>query len=201
METAIQTTLRERCGESAERRYRVEERRSLEGAAEYEKLGERYKKDAERERQHGDYCREVAEALEFYARGGCYDARDPMMAQLVAEAEATGWPDAYVADLFYHDRRTLLLFVERQQEIGIRPAFVWVLRDCGTHVMDAYGKDAVLLTKSSARMSESSKVYVFEDGRLRETTVEGAMGMIERTQNADKQRTRKAREWREMPPY
>lgn len=201
MTTATTTTLRERCGEAAERRYRQEERRSLEGVAEYEKQGDRYREDARREREHAEYCREVAEALEFYARGGSYDDRDPMMAQLVAEAERHGWPDAYVADLFYHDRRTLLLYSERRQEIAIEPAFVWVLRDCGTHVMDAYGKDAALLTKASAGMSEGSKVYVFEDGRLRATTVEGAIGMIERTQRANAVRTRKAREWGQVPPY
>lgn len=47
--------------------------------------------------------------------------------QMLRESKRTGWPAAYVKDLLVHDRDVLA-------KRPINEPFVWILRECGTHI-------------------------------------------------------------------
>ena len=53
--------------------------------------------------------------------------------QLVREAVRLGLPEAFVADLFVHDREQ----IERMAAEGEGLRFVWVLHPAGSHMLDA----------------------------------------------------------------
>jgi hypothetical protein len=84
--------------------------------------------------------------------------------QLVREAVRLGLPQAYVADLFVHDRRKL----EMMEAEGGPLAFLWVIYDCGTNLLEARGSDPTHMADSFRRRYHDCHVYIFKDGELTE---------------------------------
>lgn len=90
--------------------------------------------------------------------------------QIVREAVRLGLPQAYVADLFVHDRRKL----EMMEAEGEPLAFLWVLYDCGTHLLEARGPATAHTADSFRRRYRDCRVYLFKDGELTECLAAGA---------------------------
>lgn len=94
--------------------------------------------------------------------------------QLVREAVSLCLPQAYVADLFVHDRRKL----EMMEAGGESPAFLWAIYDCGTHLLEARGSDPTHMADSFRRRYHDCHVYLFKDGELTERLAAGAGGRL-----------------------
>ena len=67
-------------------------------------------------------------------RGGVLALPDRQMAVLIAKSQKIRWPTHYSNDLYVHDRRSLRKYKPR--------AFIWVVREWGTHLylLDEGGK-------------------------------------------------------------
>ena len=85
--------------------------------------------------------------------------------QMVREVVRLGLPEAFVADLFVHDRRRLEMMAAEDGPLR----FVWVLYDCGTHLLEARGSlTPSYLAEPFIRRYDRCHVYLFEGGRLTE---------------------------------
>ena len=92
---------------------------------------------------------------------------------LVAEAERQSLPKHYRDDLIVHDRAIL--------ENNETQRFLWVLRECGTHLIPLDMKEAKDQEQQRAwqravinNFGERASYYVFENGKLRPITAERA---------------------------
>lgn len=91
-----------------------------------------------------------------------YDTDAPLH-QLVREAVRLGMPEAFVADLFVHDREQL----ERMAAEGKRLRFVWVLHPAGSHMIDARDShEPSYLAAPFLRRTEGCHVFLFDGGVL-----------------------------------
>ena len=91
-----------------------------------------------------------------------YDTDAPLH-QLVREALRLELPEAYVADLFVHDREQ----IERMVAEGRGVRFVWVLHSAGSHLLDAReSQTPSYLAGSYLRRTDDCHVYLFENGAL-----------------------------------
>jgi len=110
----------------------------------------------------------------------------PAFRAITAEAERIGWPVAFRTDLD-HDAD----FIARQNP----PAFVWIIRPCGTHIIAATAATSGPLTYRNtseplystreldciARAFEPDKRFFTWDGsRLAEVTLDGARAFLRR---------------------
>ncbi len=94
--------------------------------------------------------------------GEKYDTDAPHH-QLVREAVRLGLPEAFVADLFVHDREQ----IERMAAEGKGLRFVWVLHSAGSHLLDAReSQTPSYLAGSYLRRTDDCHVYLFENGAL-----------------------------------
>ena len=94
--------------------------------------------------------------------------------QIVREAVRLGLARVYVADLFVHDRRKL----EMLEAGGEPPAFLWVIYDCGTHLLEARGAATEHTADSFRRRYRDCRVYLFKDGGLTECLAASADGCL-----------------------
>lgn len=83
--------------------------------------------------------------------------------QLVREAVRLGLPEAFVADLFVHDREQ----IERMAAEGKGLRFVWVLHPAGSHMLDARDShEPSYLAAPFLRRTEGCHVFLFDGGVL-----------------------------------
>lgn len=88
--------------------------------------------------------------------------------QLVREAVRLGLPEAFVADLFVHDREQ----IERMAAEGEGLRFVWVLHPAGSHMLDARGsREPSYLAAPFLRRTEACHVFLFDGGVLTQYAV------------------------------
>lgn len=88
---------------------------------------------------------------------------DAPLHQMVREAARLGLPEAYVADVFVHDRAQL----ERMAAEGRDLRFVWVLHACGSNLLDAReSQTPSYLAESFLRRTDNCRVFLFEGGVL-----------------------------------
>lgn len=91
-----------------------------------------------------------------------YDTDAPFH-QMVREAARLRLPEAFVADVFVHDR----LKLEAMSAEGRTLRFVLVLHTCGSHLLDARAAQSPShLAAPFLRRTGGCHVYLFEAGRL-----------------------------------
>lgn len=96
--------------------------------------------------------------------------------QLLDESRRYCWPEHWAADLDL-DREYLNTYAPE--------SFVWVLRDCGTHILpvvaDQKDRRDVVWLKAIHHVYANTQphYYVYADGQLRETTYDGALAWLE----------------------
>lgn len=91
-----------------------------------------------------------------------YDTEAPLH-QLVREALRLDLPEAYVADVFLHDREQ----IEEMAAEGRGLRFVWVLHPAGSHMLDAReSNDPAYLAAPFLRRTDGCHVFLFEGGVL-----------------------------------
>ena len=79
------------------------------------------------------------------------------------EAVRLGLPEAFVADLFVHDREQ----IERMAAEGKGLRFVWVLHPAGSHMLDVRDShEPSYLAAPFLRRTEGCHVFLFEGGVL-----------------------------------
>ena len=88
--------------------------------------------------------------------------------QLVREAVRLCLPEAFVADLFVHDREQ----IERMAAEGEGLRFVWVLHPAGSHMLDARDShESSYLAAPFLRRTEGCHVFLFDSGVLNEYAI------------------------------
>ena len=88
---------------------------------------------------------------------------DAPLHQMVREAARLGLPEAYVADVFVHDRAQLERMAAEDKEIR----FVWVLHSAGSNLLDARDSQTPsYLAESFLRRTDNCHVFLFEGGVL-----------------------------------
>jgi hypothetical protein len=90
---------------------------------------------------------------------------------LKAEAKRQQLPKSYKSDLTTHDQHTLRRRKEQPKK------FVWLLRDCGTHLF----YESSLYAAVTLQYFEKSKhrhYYIFQDGQLKKCTMQAAMNFL-----------------------
>jgi hypothetical protein len=87
--------------------------------------------------------------------------------RLCDESRRRGWPEAFTDDLHQHDRAFIRkMYAEHPEEI----VFLWVLRECGTHMLDLtlgggeLGGWASLERAIETMSGEQCLVYFFRQG-------------------------------------
>jgi hypothetical protein len=91
-----------------------------------------------------------------------YDTDVPLH-QMVREAVRRGLPEAYVADVFVHDREQLERMAAEDRDLR----FVWVLHACGSNLLDAReSQTPSYLAESFLRRTDNCHVFLFEGGML-----------------------------------
>lgn len=83
--------------------------------------------------------------------------------QRVREAVRLGLPEAFVADVFMHDREQ----IERMAAEGKGLRFVWVLHPAGSHMLDARDShEPSYLAAPFIRRTEGCNIFLFDGGVL-----------------------------------